>query len=136
LLVGCLLIIGLAAPSTASEPTLTPAQVVFQWLEWYPKNLPMAATLTTTSLRNGLSQQAWIEQHDQLLKDLQFKYLEAKVLDEEQKAGQATVTVKVRLFVVIGEVRQIERYTLKNVEGAWLIDDQDIQHDRVIGRSV
>lgn len=58
------------------------------------------------------------------------------MFDEEQKAGQASVTVKVRLFVVIGEVRQIERYTLKNVEGVWLIDDQDIQHDRVIGRSV
>jgi hypothetical protein len=48
----------------------------------------------------------------------------------------ATVTVKVRLFVVIGEVRQVEQYTLKKVDGHWLIDDQDIQADRVIGRSV
>jgi hypothetical protein len=46
------------------------------------------------------------------------------------------VTIKVRLFVVIGEVRQVERYTLKNVDGAWLIDGQEIQHDRVIGRTV
>jgi hypothetical protein len=58
------------------------------------------------------------------------------VLDEEREGVNATVTVKVRLFVVIGEVRQVEQYTLKKVDGHWLIDDQDIQADRVIGRSV
>jgi len=72
--------------------------------------------------RISRSQQAWIKQHDQLVKDLQFKYLEGKVLEEERKGVNATVTVKVRLFVVIGEVRQVERYTLKKVDGAWLID--------------
>jgi hypothetical protein len=31
--------------SFADESTTTPAQVVFQWLEWYPKDLPNAAAL-------------------------------------------------------------------------------------------
>jgi hypothetical protein len=48
----------------------------------------------------------------------------------------ATETVKVRLFVLIGEVRQGERYTLKKVEGVWLISGHYIQDDRVIGRTV
>ena len=43
---------------------------------------------------------------------------------------------KVRLFVVFGEVVQIERYMLTNVDESWLIDGQDIQDDRVIGRTV
>jgi len=29
----------------ADEPSHTPTQVVFQWLEWYPKDLPNAAAL-------------------------------------------------------------------------------------------
>ena len=45
------------------------------------------------------------------------------------------VSVKVRLFVVIGEVVQIERYTLKKVGGYWLIDGQEIEGDRVIGKA-
>jgi hypothetical protein len=46
------------------------------------------------------------------------------------------VTVKVRLFVVIGEVIQVERYTLKKVGGFCRIDGQEIEGDRVIGKSV
>jgi hypothetical protein len=42
----------------------------------------------TTSLRNGLSRQEWVEYKDQLLRDLQFKYLEGKVLDEEGEGTQ------------------------------------------------
>jgi len=120
----------------ADEPSLIPAQVVFQWWKWYPKDLSNAATLTTTSLRNGLSQKQWVEKNEPLLKDLQFKYLEATVLEEEHDGEKASVSAKVRLFVVIGEVVQVERYTLKNVEGHWLIDGQEIQEDRVIGRTV
>jgi hypothetical protein len=58
------------------------------------------------------------------------------VLKEESKRGTASVTVKVQWFVVIGEVRQIERYTLKNMEGHWLMDAQEIQEDRVIGGTI
>ena len=39
---------------------------------------------------------------------------------------------KVQLFVLIGEVKQIERYTIKKVEGCWRIDSQKIQEDHVI----
>ena len=46
------------------------------------------------------------------------------------------MSVKVQLFVVIGEVVQVERYSLKNIKGQWLIDDQEIEEDRVIGKSI
>jgi hypothetical protein len=36
----------------------------------------------------------------------------------------------------IPQVVQIEWYSLKNVEGNWLIDGQEIEKDRVIGRTV
>ena len=99
-------------------------------------DLPQAATLTTTKIRDGLSPKDWAAKNDQLLKDLQFKYLYAKVMEEEHDGVTASVTLKVRLFMVIGEVRQVERYTLKNVAGHWLIDGQAIQEERVIGRTV
>ena len=40
------------------------------------------------------------------------------------------------LFVVIGEMRQVERYPLKKVEGHRGIDAQEIQEDHVIGRTL
>ena len=120
----------------ADESTLTPTQVVFQWLQWYPKDLPQAATLTTTSLRKGLSQKQWVEKTEPLLNDLQFKYLDGKVLEEEHDGVNASVTVQVRLYLVIGEVRQVETYSLKKVKGHWRIDSQEIQEDRVIGRTI
>lgn len=46
------------------------------------------------------------------------------------------MSVKVQLFVVIGEVVQVIRYSLKNVGRDWLIDGQEIQEERVIGRTV
>ena len=82
-----LVVVGLflSVPCAAqAEPTLTPSQVVFQWLAWYPQDLPKAAMLTTTNFRDGLSPKAWIEKRAPLLKDLQFKYLEWKILEEDR----------------------------------------------------
>jgi hypothetical protein len=135
LLVLCFLL-GFPSAALADESTLTPTQVVFQWLERYPKDLPNAATLTTTKMRDGLSPKDWAAKNNQLFKDLQFKYLYAKVMEEEHDGVTASVTLKVRLFMVIGEVRQVEHYTLKNVAGHWLIDGQAIQEERVIGRTI
>lgn len=45
----------------------------------------------------------------------------------------AASTRKVRLIVVIGEVVQVELYTLKQVDERWLIDGQKIHDDRVVG---
>ena len=44
LLVLCFLL-GFPSAALADESTLTPTQVVFQWLEWYPRDLPHAAAL-------------------------------------------------------------------------------------------
>jgi len=130
------LLLSVPCASEAESVTLTPAQVIVQWLEWYPQDLPNAAKLTTPSLREGLSQKQWVEKNETLLKDLQFKYLEWKILEEETNDVNAFVTMNVRLYLVIGEVRQVETYRLKKMEGSWLIDGQEIEEDRVIGRTV
>ena len=130
------LFLSVPCASQAESVTFTPTQVVFQWLEWYPKDLPNAATLTTTKMRDGLSPKDWTAKNDQLLKDLQFKYLYAKVMEEEHDGVTASVTLKARLFKVNCEVRQVERYRLKKVGRDWLIDGQEIQEERVIGRTV
>jgi hypothetical protein len=130
------LVLSVPCAAQAESVTLTPTQVVFQWLQWYPQDLTQAAALTTTSLRKGLSQKEWVENNEPLLKDLQLKYLDAKVLEEEHDGVTASVTVQVRLYLVIGEVRQVETYSLKKVKGRWRIDSQEIQEDRVIGRTI
>lgn len=135
LLALCLLLCFPSA-SFADEPTLTPTQVVHQGLAWYPQDLPKAATLTTTKIPDGLSPKHWVAKKASLLKDLQLKYLEWKILEEERDEVTASVTVQVRLFVMIGEVRQVETYSLKKMEGHWLIDDQQIQGGQVIGRTI
>ena len=99
-------------------------------------DLPQAATLTTTKMRDGLSHTDWVEKNAPLLKDLQFKYLEWEILEENRDEVTASVTVQVRMFVVIGEVRGVETYTLKKVKGHWRIDAQAIQGDHVIGRTI
>jgi hypothetical protein len=99
-------------------------------------DLPQAATLTSTNMRDGLSKHDWVEQKAPLLKDLQFKYLEWKILEEDRGEATASVTVQVRLYLVIGEVRQVETYSLKRVKGHWRIDHQQIQEDHVIGRTL
>jgi hypothetical protein len=44
--------------------------------------------------------------------------MKKKRFTEEQRDGEnASVTLKVRLFVVIGEAVSIEHYTLRNIEG-------------------
>ena len=130
------LFLSVPCTSQAESVTFTPTQVVFQWLAWYPKALPDAAMLTTTKMRDGLSPKDWAAKNNQLFKNLQFKYLYAKVLEEEYEGVTASVTLKARLFKVNCEVRQVERYRLKKVGRDWVIDDLEIQEERVIGRKV
>ena len=63
-------------------------------------------------------------------------YLDGKVVEEETNGVNAFVTMNVRLYLVIGEVVQIERYTLINVEGHWLVDGQEILHEGRIEKTV
>jgi len=60
----------------------------------------------------------------------------SETLNWNLQGEKASVSVKVQLFVVIGEVVQVIRYSLKNVGRDWLIDGQEIQEERVIGRTV
>jgi hypothetical protein len=67
---------------------------------------------------------------------LDCSWSSAETLSWNLQGKKASVTVKVRLFVVIGEVVQVETYSLKKVKGQWRIDSQEIEEDRVIGKSV
>ena len=60
----------------------------------------------------------------------------SETLSWNLQGEKASVSVKIRLLMVIGEVLQVERYTLKNVRGHQLIDKQEIQEDGVIGQAV
>ena len=104
-------------------------QRAFQWLQWYPKNLPLVGTLPPQAHELGCLKREEAEQHEPTLKGLQSTYIEGKVLEEEIKDGMVSVTIKVQLFKVIGEVVQIERYTLKKVKEHWLIDGQKIRDE-------
>jgi hypothetical protein len=84
-----------------------------------------------------LISQVLAKKNNPLLKDLQFKYLDRTLLEAPIHQGVNTsVTLKARLFALIGEVVQIECYTTKNRQGHWLIDGQEIEGDRVIGESI
>ncbi len=98
-------LIGISSPSTASESIPTPSQVVFQWLEWYPKNLPMAATLTTPSLRKELSQKEWVEKNTQILKRPSIQIFR----------GKGPRRRRCRYECLRHRVRQVERYKLKRI---------------------
>jgi hypothetical protein len=54
-------------------------------------------------MRNGLSPNDWAEKNAPLLKDLQFKYLDGTALETTTQGMKASVTLKVQLFVLIGE---------------------------------
>lgn len=57
-------------------------------------------------------------------------------MEEEGDGVHPSVIFEFWLFVVIGEMRQVERYPLKKVEGHRGIDPQEIQEDHVIGRTI
>lgn len=105
-------------------------------MAWHPEYLNSAASLTTQHLRDGLSHQDWVNQHEGMLSQIGFKYLSATVLAIDVQGQEATVTFKVRVSLVIGEVVQIERYTLRMREGQWLINEQQIEDDRVIEKTI
>jgi len=60
----------------------------------------------------------------------------SETLNWNLQGEKASVSVKVQLFVVFGELVQVERYSLKKVLGYWRIDAQEIQEDHVIGRTI
>ncbi len=68
-----------------------------------------------------------------LLLNLGLEYLDGEVLSEEITGNRAVVTLKAYLSTTIGDQVQRERYTLRRVEGQWLIDDVAVVAERFLG---
>ncbi|MFZ1745465.1 MAG: hypothetical protein WBO24_09785 [Nitrospirales bacterium] len=112
----------------SQEPSLsTPRQVVEQWFEVYPGNMERAAELTTTAFREGVSKEEWIAIRGPYLRDLQLKYVRAKVAHEKMVGEEAHVIVHAHIVTLMGDQPQDELYVLlKNPEGRWVIDQVEV----------
>ncbi|MBA3967682.1 MAG: hypothetical protein H0X47_18265 [Nitrospirales bacterium] len=112
----------------SQEPSFsTPRQVVEQWFEVYPGNIEWAAELTTTAFREGVSKEEWIATRGPYLRDLQLKYVRAKIAHEKMVGEEAHVIVHAHIVTVMGDQPQDELYVLlKNPEGRWVIDQVEV----------
>jgi len=111
----------------------SPTQVVQHWLTVYPKDLDTAVGLTTATLRDGLSPESWVRNRKALLLNLGLEYLDGQVLSEDITGNRAVVMLKAYLSTTIGEQVQRERYTLRRINGQWLIDDMNVVAERFLG---
>ncbi len=121
-------------PSWALEQAQTPSQIVQHWMTVYPKNLDTAVTLTTATMRNDLTPERWIRHSKALLLNLGLEYLDGQVLSEEVTGNRAVVTLKAYLSTTIGDQVQHERYTLRRINGQWLIDEMKVVAERFLGQ--
>ncbi len=111
----------------------SPSQVVQQWLTVYPKDLDTAVTLTTPNMRNDLTPERWMRHSKALLLNLGLEYLDGEVLSEKITDNRAVVTLKAYLSTTIGDQVQNERYTLRRINGQWLIDEMKVVAERFLG---
>jgi len=111
----------------------SPSQIVQHWLTVYPKDLNTAVTLTTATLRDGLSPESWVRNRKAILANLGLEYLDGQVLSEDITGNRAVVTLKVYLSTTIGDQVQRERYTLRRINGQWLINEMKVVAERFLG---
>jgi len=112
----------------SQEPfSLTPRQVVEQWLQVYPGQMEQAAELTTAAFREGVSKEEWIATQEPFLKNLGMKYVRAKVVHEEPVRQETHVMVHAHIVTLMGDHPQDELYILvSNPDGGWLIDQVEV----------
>ncbi len=112
----------------SQEPSnLTPSQVVEQWLQVYPGQIEQAAELTTVAFRAGVSKEEWIATQGSHLRNLNMKYVRAKIAHEEMMEEEAHVVVHAHITTLLGDHPQDELYILlKNPEGRWMIEQVEV----------
>lgn len=119
--------VGVGIAGSQEPSPSTPRQVVEQWFEVYPGNMELAAELTTTAFREGVSKEAWIATRGPYLQDLQLKYVRAKIAHEKTVGEEAHVIVHAHIVTMMGDQPQDELYVLlKNPEGRWVIDQVEV----------
>jgi len=117
----------------AVDSESSPSQVVQHWLTVYPKDLDTAVTLTTPKMRNDLTPERWIRHFKSILANLGLEHLDGQVLSEEITGNRAVVMLKAYLSTIIGDQVQRERYTLRRINGQWLIDHVTVVAERFLG---
>jgi hypothetical protein len=119
--------VGLERAESQESSSLTPGQVVERWLQVYPGQIEQAAMLTTTAFREGISKEEWISRQGPYLRNLQMKYVRAKIAHEEMVGEEAHVIVHAHIVTLMGDHPQDELYILlKNPEGGWFIDKVEV----------
>ncbi len=104
-----------------------PREVVEKWLQVYPGNLGQAAQLTTTTFREGATREEWKAIRGPFLKNLDLKYIRAKVVHEDLVGKEARVMVHAHIVTLMGDQPQDELYILvQNSDGNWLIDQVEV----------
>ena len=112
----------------AKEPsTMTPRQVVEQWLHVYPGNIDRAVDMTTQDFREGVSKEEWVATRGPFLKNLGMKYIRAKIVHEEIMGKEAQVIVHAHIATLMGDHPQDELYILvPHPDRGWLINHVEV----------
>ncbi len=113
-----------------------PSQVVGQWLQSYPHDLPQAVTLTSPDFRENLSPSDWITHKESILRQIRFRYLDKQILNVEIAANRAVIKVKVLISTILGEQIQLERYELSRYCSVWLLEKVSVIEERFLGHTM
>jgi len=124
------------SPIYAEEVFTTPNQVVGQWLQSYPHDLPSAVTFTSPDFREDLSPDEWITHKESILRQIRFQYLDKQFLKEEIDENRAVIKVKVWISTILGEQIQVEQYELSRYCSVWLLEKVSVIEERFLGHTM
>jgi len=111
-----------------------PSQVVGQWLQSYPHDLPQAVTFTSPDFRDNLASSDWITQRESILRQIRLQYLDRQILNVEIDGNRAVIKVKVLISTILGEQIQFEQYELSRYCSVWLLEKVSVIEERFLGQ--
>ena len=124
------------SPTHAEEVSTVPSQVVGQWLQSYPHDLPQAVTFTSPGFRVNLSPSDWITHKESILRQIRLQYVDKQFLKEEIDENRAVIKVKVLISTILGEQIQLERYELSRYCSVWLLENVNVLEERFLGHTM
>lgn len=105
--------------------TLSPEAVVKKWTKLYGRDTAAAGRLTTDAFRGGNPPQVWGERTQAFLKSFGYQHLGGKILSSQISEANVRIVLQALIASGDGVSWQQETYTLKRVDGQWLIDAID-----------
>lgn len=121
----------LATAALAGDPS--PGEVVQAWTRLYGQDTARAAGLTTDRFRRGEAPGKWARRTQRALQDIGYRHLGGEIIEEKITGEVTTVILKACIVAVDGVSVQKEVYTIKRVEGRWLIDTLEVKDEIVPG---